>query len=95
MRIAQVAPLYESVPRRRCTYEHHQGGVHGMARAKLFRVKKMGVRMMIDVKNLENASAENTQPGFNYASLGHAACGFRTRLNRRPLYSGHIRNHAS
>jgi hypothetical protein len=34
--------------------------VRGMARAKLFPVKKMGGRVMIDVKDLERAFDENT-----------------------------------
>jgi hypothetical protein len=34
--------------------------VRGMARAKLFPVKKMGGRVMIDIRELEKAFAENT-----------------------------------
>jgi hypothetical protein len=34
--------------------------VRGMARAKLFPVKKMGGRVMVDMKDLEKAFGENT-----------------------------------
>jgi len=38
-----------------------KAAVRGMARAKLFPVKKMGGRVMIDVKDLEKAFDENTE----------------------------------
>ena len=34
--------------------------VRGMARAKLFPVKKMGGRVMVDIRDLEKAFEENT-----------------------------------
>lgn len=38
-----------------------KAAVRGMARAKLFPIKKMGGRVMVDVKDLEKAFLENTQ----------------------------------
>jgi hypothetical protein len=35
--------------------------VRGMARAKLFPAKKMGVRLMFDVRDIERAFAEHTE----------------------------------
>ncbi len=38
-----------------------KAAVRGMARAKLFPIKKMGGRVMIDVRDLEKAFDENTE----------------------------------
>ncbi|MGD1097309.1 MAG: hypothetical protein ABSB35_35650 [Bryobacteraceae bacterium] len=38
-----------------------KAAVRGMARAKLFPVKKMGGRVMVDIKDLEKAFDENTE----------------------------------
>ena len=56
----KVAPRWVNFEQAAVMLSTTKDGVRGMARAKRFPVHKMGARVLIDVKDIEKALAENT-----------------------------------
>jgi hypothetical protein len=57
---SRIAPRWLDLEAAAQVMSTTKDAVRGMARAKLFPVKKMGGRVMIDIKDLEKAFGENT-----------------------------------
>jgi len=58
--VPKVTPRWVDLEQAAVLMSTTKDGVRGMARAKLFPVKKMGGRVMIDIRELEKSFAENT-----------------------------------
>ena len=56
----KVAPRYLSLERAAVYLDTTKDGVRGMARAKLFPIKKAGSRTFIDIQDIDAAMQENT-----------------------------------
>jgi hypothetical protein len=56
----KVAPRYLSLEQAAVYLDTTKDGVRGMARAKLFPIKKAGTRTFIDIHDIDAAMQENT-----------------------------------
>jgi|SRR5579872_3227062 len=56
----KIAPRWLDLEQAAVLMSTTKDGVRGMLRSGLFPARKMGARLMIDVKDLEKAFAENT-----------------------------------
>jgi hypothetical protein len=56
----KVAPRYLSLEKAAVYLDTTKDGVRGMARAKLFPIKKAGSRTFIDIQDIDAAMQENT-----------------------------------
>ena len=60
IQLPKITPRWLDLEQAAVLMSTSKDAVRGMARAKLFPVKKMGGRVMIDVRDLEKAFVENT-----------------------------------
>lgn len=56
----RVAPRYLSLEQAAVYLDTTKDGVRGMARAKLFPIKKVGARTFIDIHDIDEAMQSNT-----------------------------------